>query len=109
MSGVIVGSFLILTGALFIALALRPGTLTIDDGGLHLRTLTGARVIPWTLVRSFQAQPGSSNWWSVRVELSTGKKVMLPGAQGNRDRAERITLELAAAHREHLAEPSETT
>lgn len=109
MSGVIVGSLLILTGALFMALALRPGTVTIDDGGLHLRTLTRARVIPWTLVRSFQPWPGSRGWWSVRVELSTGKKVVLPGAQGNRDRAERITSELAAAHREHLAEASETT
>jgi Bacterial PH domain len=102
LSGVIVGSLLILTGALFMALALRPGTLTIDDGGLHLRTLTRARVIPWTRVRSFQARPGGRGWWHVRAELSTGKMVVLPGCSGDRDRAERITLELAAAHREHF-------
>jgi PH (Pleckstrin Homology) domain-containing protein len=108
-SGVVVGSFLILTGALFITAALRPATLTVDDGGLHLRTLTRARVIPWSLVRSFRARPGGRGWWFVWVELGTSKKVVLPGAQGNRDRAERIAAELMVAHRQHLAERSETT
>lgn len=104
MSGVVVGSFGILTGALFITAALRPATLTVDDGGLHLRTLTRARVIPWSLVRSFRARPGGRGWWFVWAELSTGKKVMLPGVQGSSGRAERIAAELMAAHREHLAE-----
>ena len=104
MSGVVVGSFLILAGAFFIAVALRPGTLTVDDGGLHLRTLTRARVIPWSLVRSFRARPGGRGWWFVWAELGTGKKVVLPGPQGSRGRAERIAAELMAAHREHLAE-----
>lgn len=92
-----------------IALALRPGMLTVDDRGLHLRTLTRARVIPWSLVRSFRARPDGRGWWFVWVELSTGKKVVLPGAQGSSGRAERIATELMAAHREHLAERSETT
>jgi hypothetical protein len=104
MSGVVVGgSILILAGALFITFALRPGTLTVDDGGLHLRTLTRARAIPWYLVRSFRARPGGRGWWFVWVELGTGKKVVLPGPQGSRGRAERIAAELMAAHREHLA------
>jgi hypothetical protein len=68
-----------------------------------LRTLTRARVIPWSLVRSFQARPGSWDWWFVWVELGTGKKVRLPGPQGTRGRAERIAAELTATHREHLA------
>jgi Bacterial PH domain len=109
MPGVVVGSVLILAGALFITLALRPDTLTVDDGGLHLRTLTRARAIPWSLVRLFRARPGGKGWWFVWVELGTGKKVVLPGAQGSRGRAERITTELMAAHREHLVERSETT
>jgi hypothetical protein len=104
MPGVVGGSFLILAGAFFIALALRPGTLTVDDGGLHLRSLTRARVIPWSLVRSFRARPGGRGVWFVWVELGTGKKVVLPGPQGSRGRAERIAAELMAAHREHLAE-----
>jgi hypothetical protein len=103
-SGVVVGSILILVGALFITFALRPGTLTVDDGGLHLRTLTRVRAIPWSLVRSFRARPGGRGWWFVWVEPGTGKKVVLPGPQGSRGRAERIAADLMAAHREHLAE-----
>jgi hypothetical protein len=102
MSGVVVGSILMLAGVLFIVLARRPQTLTVDDEGLHLRTHTRTRVIPWSLVRSFWARPGG-NWWFVWAELGTGKKVPLPGPQGSRARAERIAAELTAAHREHLA------
>lgn len=103
MSGVVVGSVLTLAGAFFIALAVRTGPLTVDDGGLHLRTLTRTRVIPWALVRSFGVRAGSHGWWIVWVELGTGKKLRLQGSQGSRDRAERIAAELTAAHREHLA------
>ena len=103
LSGVVVGSVMMVAGALFVALGLRPDTLTVDDGGLHLRTLLRTRVIPWSLVRSFRAQPGGRGWWFVRVELGTGKKVLLPGPQGSRARAERITAELTAVHQEHLA------
>ena len=105
MSGVVVGSTLVLVGALFIAVALRPSTLTVDDGGLHLRnSLARTRVISWSLVRSFRAQSGGRGWCYVRVELDTGKKVVLPGIQVSHDRAERIAAELTAAHRELLAD-----
>jgi hypothetical protein len=103
MSGVVVGSILIPCGAFFIACAWRPGTLSVDYFGLHMRTLTRARVIPWSLVRSFRAQPGGRGWWFVSVELSTGKKVLLRGPQGSRGRAERIAAELTATLREHRA------
>jgi Bacterial PH domain len=103
MSGVVVDSLLILAGALLIAIALRPGTLTVDDEGLQLRTLTRTRAISWSLVRSFRARPGGRGWWFVWAELGTGKKVPLPGPQGSRNRAERIAAELTEAHREHLA------
>jgi Bacterial PH domain len=104
MSGVVIGSLLIPAGALLIAVALRSGRLTIDYWGLHQqRTFTRTRLIPWSLVRSFRAVPGGRGWWFVRAELVTGKKVLLRGPQGNRDRAERIAAELTAAHREHFA------
>jgi len=102
-SGVVVGAVLMVAGGFPIALAVRPDTLIVDDGGLRLRTIVSVRVIPWSLVRSFQARPGSRGMWFVRAELSTGKKVLLPGPQGRRSRAERIAAELTAAHREHLA------
>jgi hypothetical protein len=113
MSLVVVGSVLILAGALFIALALRPGKVTVDDRGLHLHTITRARVIPWSLVRSFEEQPfqqqpgGGGLWsglWSVWVELDSGNWSALPGTQGSRGRAERIVAELMAARREHLVD-----
>jgi hypothetical protein len=103
LAGVVVGSILILAGALFIALGRRPETLTVDDEGLHLRTLTRTRVIPWSLVRSFRAQPGGRGWWFVRAELGTGKKVLLPGPQGSRSRTERIVAELTEVQAERLA------
>lgn len=99
-------SYMILLGALFTAVALRPGTVTVDDGGLHLCTLIRNRVIPWSLVRSFRTQPGGTGgrgWWSVWVELGAGKKVLLRGALGSKDRAMRIAAELTAMHREYLA------
>ena len=103
MSGVVIGSLLIPAGGLLIAGALRPGRLTVDYWGLHQRTFTRTRVIPWSLVRSFRAEPGGKGTWFVRAELVTGKKVLLRGPRGSRDRAERIAAELTATHREHVA------
>jgi len=102
-AGVVGGCLMILLGALGIAPAVRPETLTVDDGGLHLRYLFGVRVIPWYLVRSFRAGGGNGRW-AVRVELGTGRQVMLPALQGSRGRAERMADELTAAHREYLAD-----
>jgi hypothetical protein len=103
-SAFVVGWIMLAAGGLLIALARRPGTLTVDDEGLHLqRTLARARLIPWSLVRSFRVQSGSTVWWFVYAELSTGKKVLLRGAQGDRARAEDNVAALNAAHREHLA------
>lgn len=103
-SFVVIACFLILCGAVSVASALRPQTLTVDDGGLHLRTLTRVRVIPWSLVRSFRTlSPMVGIWW-VQAELGTGKKVRLGGCQGSYGRASRIAAELTAAYREHLAQ-----
>lgn len=99
----VAGWIMMAAGGLLIALARRPGTLTVDNEGLHQhRTLARTRLIPWSLVRSFRAQSGTQGW-HVWAELSTGKKVLLRGAQGNRARAEDNVAALNAAHREHLA------
>lgn len=106
MAVVVASCWLIPFGAFIVASALlRPATLTVDDGGLHLRMLTRVRVIPWSLVRSFRTRPGGGGkTWFVQAELGTGKKVVLGGCQGSLDRASRIAAELTAAYREHLAQ-----
>jgi len=99
----IVGCILLVFGALFITSSRRPGTLTADDAGLRLRTLFRTRVIPWSLVRSFETRSAGRAGYAVQMKLSTGKKVLLPGTPGKLERAKQIAAALSAALSEHLA------
>jgi len=99
----VIGGILLLFGALFITSSRRPGTLTVDDAGLRLRTLFRTRAIPWSRVRSFEARSAGRAGYAVWMKLSTGKKIPLPGTPGKHERAEQIAAALSAALSEHLA------
>jgi Bacterial PH domain len=77
----------------FTARSLRRGTWA-DDAGLRLRGMFRTRAVPWSHVRYIQAGPNGRKW-AVEAGLVDGK-VMLPGTDGQPDRAKQFAADLTA-------------
>jgi hypothetical protein len=99
----VIGSIVLPLALYFVAGALRPAALAIDDRGLHPRRILGSGHIPWEAVRAFHvdAPPGSRAGPSLQAILHTGEVIRLPTPTSSGTTARRIADELTQALHEH--------